>query len=1620
MNPDLLYVPKSSYNTKVSNEDPDLQYVPRSGYNSALQIPPEQPPQQSFMDQLANAGLGAVDALVSGAGQAVMFPMSLAYGAAGHLSGQGKEVADRWASIPTQYFEPGKMTNAIRGLAGLPAVAPEHSMAAKYLEPVSKVIETAIPSQQIEAGLGQAKELGIPFSNKQVKDLPGGSKIVDAVAFGTAKFIELMAFGGYHKLVVGGARKIKSKLNKYEKAKTPEARIEAEQELEDVKLDVLNKIAEKGGDITELKKYVPAETPITPEIEARNAENMARTNAESQRFMQSRGQLQGQLERGVDRTAPPEPVPIYEDLPPVRPTENVSAKLEAMRQQAKDEIAARNAPKPTPEEVLAQQREAQVRRANEVAAQGALQQRNLQTELERNVPATAAEEPAPELPPLPPTPNVSSQLEAMRAAAKAELDRINNAPTAGSEIPLRLEAEAQRTNQIAADAATRQRELQARLGKPVDEMTPAQKKIQEMKERIEARRKVAPPDVGGEAPYVEKMNIVPDPEPGPMVGTGENFKIDYGQSWAGFEVDGKNVIVHDVLVDKPQRKQGIASKMLKTIEEAHPNKDIYIGSTNRQMDIVAKKNGYELVSPRKQVLEDGVVPEQVNSKTMASYVKKSNIVPEPAAEPLVAEGPKEFPSYKAAKAKNMVINKRRFKSQEEAQAFLDSIPKDIPEGQPELIKVGDKWRVAIDDSKMSAAVEAETTRQLREIEKDFSDIDAGIDVPRPKVERLLSADELQQSVLKMVPEIEAALAGQNIEATHAKLKAIGDQALASVELELSDKIDQTLTKIWRKKLEQDARVEAEFAQAHAQDLKSAEMSVDGKAIEVDGNGYNGLSIKDLKNVTTAIKKIVDIGEVGAVGDVGSRPKLGDRIKSLSQEEIDSLRNVAAVAKKKGKDVLEFLKASGMSEVNAQRIKEMLDEMGEGKVSRKELKAEPTAEIVADTTMTADKGISSFNQFWNDMREKGELSKKYAGEEHYEPQHSGVKISDAPQTTGKKMGSTMLSPHNVFHGVFKLGDNPATDAFKSMLAFAKNVMNGKKWSKDVLRDIPEMSKRSKALLDPFNEEFARRVEMRAEVGRIDQSLKEQLKNLSGDAKKKKIEEWKQNKARFKEINELTKEMVAKWDEIMQGPDSPARHDPTVRVVLEASGHLPEGIELSYTEARAAKRIREFFDMTKERMKEQGLPVHEGKFVSRVWKPLVDEKVLDSGFIKRVTAKTPAMLRQMKQLPDGRPWYPDAKTILETYIPVIERELAYNPMLQRWKTFIDAKADPKMRKYMRTWVNENLYRKPETALNNIVSAATALEFARIIGLSIPVAFKHLTKIFGTVAQYDIGSLAEALYRTNKAGAQKLLEMAGVKGEKRELEVFRSYVTARHLVKALDEAPVSGFLDMTKAILGSPVTAIEAFDNGLSIFAAIAKGGKKGLSSRMTERAMLRTVLDVNFRGGWDQPVWLKHDLARVGLMFQVTPFKATELKYQMIKRMVNNERDAFGTHYGTMLAKYALLIGAAELIARANDTSMLEQLMHVPFTQGFIEGTQKGYDVHVPKVATSPFVQLASEMTQNRKGALEGAKKHYGLDRDFLPTTKSSPSLARYEKALSGKHTRFNNVFDMMLGLKPLKN
>lgn len=587
-----------------------------------------------------------------------------------------------------------------------------------------------------------------------------------------------------------------------------------------------------------------------------------------------------------------------------------------------------------------------------------------------------------------------------------------------------------------------------------------------------------------------------------------------------------------------------------------------------------------------------------------------------------------------------------------------------------------------------------------------------------------------------------------------------------------------------------------------------------------------------------------------------------------------------------------------------------------------------------------------------------------------------------------------SPHNTFRQVFDHMTNPVIDAFESLGAALTNTVNGRKFAADLLRDVPDGMKDINKTLLPIYEKYRSHASKRDSLYKARKVIKEQIKKTSKENPtmiEKLKQELKENADNLDKNKANFKDLTGEYDGVI---GKLAKDNADIRIALDAGGELPEGVKLNIDEQFISDKLKEYMEQKKTELTEVGIPtVKDRPYMTHLWGDVVGKT---SKYFPKFR-KTPVSLRFMKQMPDSRIWIPSARKIMDTYIPTVNRKLAYQPFLNRWSKFARSTEHPKLGAYMREWIDLNLNRTVKP-WERVANGAIAIEYARLIGASLSVGYKHSIKLSQTLALHDTFTMAQALATVPKIPIQAAMKKLGWRGEAKELQLYRAYSNQRMLVRMLDENPTLKFSNhYVKRVLSQPVMAIEAFENGVNVLAGIISGRKKGMDPAATQRAIWDTIFDANHRGSWDQPLMLKSTGARMATMFQVTPFKMMEYKWQMIKGAARGQRDAFGTHYGTRLIRFAVTIGVAESIARRNDTSILNiALFHIPFLRHDAEGNFS--------IAESPLLQLAGSDP-------EGVIKH------FIQGGMPGKAYNMYEGKFPKKY--YDSSFKYLMGMPSTK-
>lgn len=652
-----------------------------------------------------------------------------------------------------------------------------------------------------------------------------------------------------------------------------------------------------------------------------------------------------------------------------------------------------------------------------------------------------------------------------------------------------------------------------------------------------------------------------------------------------------------------------------------------------------------------------------------------------------------------------------------------------------------------------------------------------------------------------------------------------------------------------------------------------------------------------------------------------------------------------------------------------------------------------------------------------MKEAGRIVDDYVKGSYVPPARAKAILGTDPVPKPSKdipRWKEALSPAKVFRSVFSLEHNPSYEAFDAEGVYQANTRNARMFFDDVLKSAgiksakDDVIKAVQPLFDKNSGLLADFAEIQDRIRLNDSALRKIPNQRSPEAIKLKNENAKLRQE-AKALEPAFKQMAEEHSKITE---ELAKKHADVRVYLQAAGELPTGIKLTVEEAKAAEAIRKWMEGTRDRLKEVGIPVIQDKaYMPHLWRELMQDPDTSRAFME--FKAIPSILKFMSRVPHSKSWIPSASAVMDSYIPTAEFKIAYQPWLNKWNPIIETMRQPNLRKYMTDWRDSNIYSKAAKGWDRVLNGYVAFEYARLIGLSTSVAFKHLLKLPNSWMEHGFLAGSIGTFNSAKVQVESLLDYLGVAHTPSNMKkAYRIYVNQMALVRTMDEIPNQNRIQQTfKAIVGQPVIAVEAFDNGVSVIAGILRGMSKGVPAETIHKRVWETVLDANFRSGWDQPLWQKRTELRALTMFQMTPWKLAEFKVTLIAKALKGESDAFGTPYAAKLVRGIVMVGIAEMIARENNTSILEMFLHIPFVKETFRATPEGYEFHAPwewKFAVSPTVAAAYRM--GNKGPIEGAKEHF---KDWGIITKAM-------KASEGTYSEiYDSPEKYMLGLRRLE-
>lgn len=778
----------------------------------------------------------------------------------------------------------------------------------------------------------------------------------------------------------------------------------------------------------------------------------------------------------------------------------------------------------------------------------------------------------------------------------------------------------------------------------------------------------------------------------------------------------------------------------------------------------------------------------------------------------------------------------------------------------------------------------------------------------------------------------------------------------------------------------------------------------------------------LKDLNTAL------GERGAIGE---QPKTQAQLEA-GQRLLEDLNRISNETKAK------FTKAK-----KAKRKADATDKQSKGvKLSQEEVET-IARDLTQDADMVADafftKGQGAVDALVAQMKLNKRIVPRYKKGSFKIPDRQipfipkempellddkadlmGMEIKGVRSTTGH-----VLTPSFALRPFFKPGTSPIIDAMESVMSLNTNVRNAKSWKSDVFGEVKTAKADIDKVLTPLYNRVQKMMEVKdgldLELNRYRMRYKDarklrdlnrkRLASIKADNPKAKLykEEYVKAELDMKKYNEQAKAAnkrrkqisTAIKSELFGGYDKEimalAQKHPVVRITLAAGDKLPLGITLSETEAALADTLSDFFEDRAVHLRKNKIATIESRsFMSHMFGVIATDKWATKF---KYEPSVPTRFKFKHQRLDSRIWYPDLHVILDAYIPLVERKLAFQPFLDRWSDFIEYKAPTNMRAMMVDWMKANLYRREGGFVNAAMDGVVAVEYARLVAFSLSIALKHATKLLDTFATNTTTSTLYGAFQTAKLPLQAIAAAIGLRGPSPEMELFKAYVSLDQMVKLMDEGPgLKTFARGFKLIGGSFTTTTEVIDNGVTIFANALASKQANLTTNQATQLIWDAILRANFRGGPDMPLYMKTSGGRAAFMFQTTRQKVTELRLSVIKDFVKGGEDAYGKNKRFRLLRYMAAVGAVTFLARQDDVDILPWFVEPPWVQEFLHGVSKepGYAISEPKPSISPVIDLA--YAWGEKG-VKGIVDHYSysapykyvqiMDKDYPTPYYDSP-------------------------------
>lgn len=583
----------------------------------------------------------------------------------------------------------------------------------------------------------------------------------------------------------------------------------------------------------------------------------------------------------------------------------------------------------------------------------------------------------------------------------------------------------------------------------------------------------------------------------------------------------------------------------------------------------------------------------------------------------------------------------------------------------------------------------------------------------------------------------------------------------------------------------------------------------------------------------------------------------------------------------------------------------------------------------------------------------------------------------------EVGQYFRSPFFQTKGLFKPGEAPSVDREMVTVDAIAKINAGVHFVKDVfkrndIRDHSDMIDRrmkphQKAILDVVTKLTPLVKTREAFLNALDNFETEQ----SRDEVQKRLDEFdRENQA---DMEKLVQEKERLYTGANNEIRSLAKGSPDVRVALwMETEKRPVWLEplMKPNEIKAAKELTTYMEESKRAGEDRGLKMRDEAYITHLFKP-TDIYAYDS------TSEGAQLARDILDFHHRQEnsinLMPSAHAAMSYYVPTISRKLAMQPFLNKWykggkNDYLDPNSPfyaPNFGQWLQREITEMQYPRRISVAENGVDIVKQAEITKLLALNQRTAIKHvvgkLTNLVGLHHAYMLPGAANYMVlmarkaenlplvgRAFETTTGKVLDKMNMSKDDAKLvqTLMSNLALNKQIRNTLYENPliaqyqesilnanfgpsVRGFARSVKNkavwvrnALGQPITAVEAFENGVNFLSSAQQGEAAKLTPDQNLRGAIVNMLAYSQRGGHDASRFVKSPEGRIGTALTQTPSKMIELYADILRRGITGEKDIYGSDGTANMVRAIAAIGIVSYLGSRKGHKLYKMLLHPP--------------------------------------------------------------------------------------------